>query len=249
MCTPSTASRARPTTSPTIPLSTRPEKLRRLDRMGAVLDGAPRRRRAFGQGDARQPRGDRHHGAALPRRAARLQARRDQAALPRLGRSDGVLPLFGLAGGAAIARSARREPRHLAAFGRAVQRAAGAEPSPGLRRRLQATSTASICPSPGWPRPMRGSRICAALTSNAGLRRVFDRLLDGTDKLIAQARALAAFGRKPGLAPRMRGHRRSGGAARAPAPAWRSARPCGSNSARGDFALALLTGLLRGGRG
>ena len=41
-----------------------------------------------------------------------------------------------VAGRPAAARSARRGPRHLAGLGRAVRRAAGAQPSAGLRRRL-----------------------------------------------------------------------------------------------------------------
>ena len=41
MCTPSTASPARPTTSPTTSALPAEDKVRRLDRMGAVLDGAP----------------------------------------------------------------------------------------------------------------------------------------------------------------------------------------------------------------
>ena len=42
------------------------DKLRRLDRMAAMLDGAPGERLAGRRGDAREPRRDRGHGAALP---------------------------------------------------------------------------------------------------------------------------------------------------------------------------------------
>ena len=87
-----------------------------------------------------------------------------------------------------------------------------------------------------------------ARTSNAGLRRVFDRLLDGTDKLIAQARALPPLVESPGLrrecavivdlAARLSRRLRHGDplAMRVETLARR-------------FPAALLTGLLRGGRG
>ena len=111
------------------------DKVRRLDRMAAVLEArrATMRRRRQRCGEPRRDRDDR---AALPRRAARVPPGREQAALPRLGRADGVLPLFGLAGRAAVARPARREPRHLAGLRRAVLCLAGAQPPAGLRRRL-----------------------------------------------------------------------------------------------------------------
>ena len=88
------------------------------------------------RGDARRACRDRDDGAALPRRTARLPPGCRTAALSRLGRADGVLPLFGRAGRAAAARSARREPRDLARLGRAVLGVAGAQPSAGLRRGL-----------------------------------------------------------------------------------------------------------------
>lgn len=87
-----------------------------------------------------------------------------------------------------------------------------------------------------------------ALSSNAGLRRVFDRLLDGTDKLIVQARALPPLVESPGLkrecavivdlAARL-------------ARRLRRDDPLAMRVklSRGDFLLALLTGLLHGGRG
>ena len=71
------------------------EKLRRLDRMGAVLDGAPGDDAPAAAAMRASLKETRRHAAALPRRAARLPHRRDQAALSRLGRADGVLPLFG----------------------------------------------------------------------------------------------------------------------------------------------------------
>ena len=54
-----------------------------------------------------------------------------------------------------------------------------------------------------------GARVeeLAAPRASPALRAVIDRLLDGTDALIARARALAALGREPRLAPRMRRHR------------------------------------------
>ena len=137
MSTPSTASPAMPTTSPTTRRSPPTTRSAGSTAWRRVLDGAPGERLAPAAAAMRaQPRRDRRHRPALPRRAARVPPRRDQTALSRLGRSDGVLPLFGLAGRAAIARPARREPRHLAGVGCAVLGAAGAEPSAGLRRGL-----------------------------------------------------------------------------------------------------------------
>ena len=159
MSTPSTASRARPTTSPTIRRSRPTTRSAASTAWARCSTARPAMTRPPRLAMRAQPRRDRRHGAALPRRAARLPPRRDQAALSRLGRSDGVLPLFGLAGRAAAARPARRGARHLAAVGRAVQRAPGAEPSPGLRRRLPRTSTASTCRSKTSPRAARASTI------------------------------------------------------------------------------------------
>jgi len=87
-----------------------------------------------------------------------------------------------------------------------------------------------------------------ALSSNAGLRRVFDRLLDGTDKLIAQARALPPLVESPGLKRECAvivdlAARLSRRLRRDDPLAMRV------KLSRGDFLLALLTGLLGGGRG
>ena len=116
----------------------------------------------------------------------------------RLGRSDGVLPLFGLAGRPPAARPARREPGHLAAFGRAVLGAAGAQPSAGLRRRLP----------PARPRLPAADGSCRAGNRRRGAdgRRVEPgaaprarRLLDRTAVLVDKARGLPPLVAAPGL--------------------------------------------------
>ena len=87
-----------------------------------------------------------------------------------------------------------------------------------------------------------------ALSANAGLRRVFDRMLDGTDGLIVTARALPGQVKSPGLSRECAvivdlAARLSRRLRRDDPLAMRV------KLSRGDFALALLTGLLRGGRG
>ena len=136
------------------------DKIRRLDRMAAVLDGAPgddaptaaaMRQSLLATGTTAQ-----HCRDVL--RAFRQDA--EQAALPRLGRADGILPLFGGAGRPAIARPARREPGGLARLRRALRRPAGAEPSAGLRRRLPPAR-------PGLPAARRPRR-CRSRGRGAG---------------------------------------------------------------------------------
>jgi squalene synthase HpnC len=87
-----------------------------------------------------------------------------------------------------------------------------------------------------------------ALSSNAGLRRVFDRLLDGTDTLIAQARGLSPLVESPGLS---RECAVIADLAARLARRLRHGDPLAMRVklSRGDFMLALLTGLLRGGHG
>jgi farnesyl-diphosphate farnesyltransferase len=84
--------------------------------------------------------------------------------------------------------------------------------------------------------------------ASAGLRRVFDRLLDGTDTLIVQARGLAPQVESPGLS------RECAVIADLAARLSRRLRHGDPLAMRVklskiDFGLALLTGLLRGGRG
>lgn len=86
------------------------------------------------------------------------------------------------------------------------------------------------------------------LTSSAGLRRVFNRLLENTDQLISQARALPPLVESPGLKRECAvivdlAARLSRRLRRDDPLAMRV------KLSRGDFLLALLTGLLRGGRG
>ena len=85
------------------------------------------------------------------------------------------------------------------------------------------------------------------LLCNAGLRQVIDRLLDGTDKLVEQARLLAPQVVSPGLS------RECAVIANLAARLARRLRhgdPLAMRVklSRGDFALALLTGFFRGGR-
>jgi hydroxysqualene synthase len=87
-----------------------------------------------------------------------------------------------------------------------------------------------------------------ALSANAGLRRVIDRLLDGTDRLILTARALPGKVKSPGLSRECAmivdlAARLSRRLRRGDPLAMRV------KLSRGDFAFALLTGLLSGGRG
>ena len=110
-------------------------KAARLTRMEAGLRGQagaePGRRCA-----ARRPAGAWPRRPACARPAGRLPPRRHQAALRRLGRADGLLPLFGDAGRPLRARRAWRAADALAGQRRALRRAAGDQPSAGLRQGL-----------------------------------------------------------------------------------------------------------------
>ena len=66
----------------------------------------------------------------------RVQARRHQAALPRLGRSHRLLLAVGDAGRPLRLRRSRREPRGLAGERRAMRRPADHQSSAGLQGRL-----------------------------------------------------------------------------------------------------------------
>ena len=83
--------------------------------------------------------------------------------------------------------------------------------------------------------------------SSPGLRWVIDQLLDGTDRLIVEARNLPPRRRGAGLALRIGDDRRSG---RAPVAAAARGDPLATRVklSKGDFAAALLTGVLRGRR-
>lgn len=85
------------------------------------------------------------------------------------------------------------------------------------------------------------------LSCNAGLRRVIDRLLDGTDKLVEQARGLSPLVKSPGLSRECAVITNL--AARL-ARRLRHGDPLAMRVklSRGDFALALLAGFFRGGR-
>ena len=85
------------------------------------------------------------------------------------------------------------------------------------------------------------------LSCNAGLRRVIDRLLDGTDKLVEQARGLSPLVKSPGLS---RECAVITNLASRLARRLRHGDPLAMRVklSRGDFALALLAGFFRGGR-
>jgi farnesyl-diphosphate farnesyltransferase len=94
-----------------------------------------------------------------------------------------------------------------------------------------------------------GSRVedLRARSSSAGLRQVIDRLLDGTDKLVGEARKLPPLVKSPGLS------RECAVIANLAARLARRLRhgdPLAMRVklSRGDFALALLAGLFRGNR-
>ena len=127
-----------------------------------------------------------------------------------------------VAGRAAAARSARREPRHLAGLRRAVLGLAGAEPSAGLRRRLPRAR-------PGLPAARRagggGSRGRGAGGAGgepgaAAGPRPAARPHRGADRDRAPPAARRQARR---AAVGIGGHRRAGGAARAPPAARRPA--------------------------
>ena len=222
------------------------DKVRRLDRMGAVLDGAP------GE-DAPAAAAMRASLAATGVTAQHchdvLRAFRLDATKLRYRDWDDLMEYCrysAVAGRAAAARSARRGARDLARLGCAVQRAAGAEPSAGLRRRLSRPRPRLSAAATISPRAARGSRSWRRTRASPALRAAIDRLLDGTDALIAEARVLpparaearacAANARSSSVSPS--GWRGGCGAA----IRWR----CGSSSTRADFAAAFLCGFWRG---
>ena len=136
------------------------------------------------------------------------------AALCRLGRTAGLLPLFGDAGGPACAGPARRGSRDLGAIRRAVHLAAGAQPSTGLRGDL-GRLTAAICRRTCWPDMAPRSRTCAD-RRDAGSAKGVRRLL-GSDRCAEPGRGRAAAPHtKPAIAAGDRGDRRAGPATGAP---------------------------------
>ena len=174
------------------------DKIRRLDRMAAVLDGAPGEDAPAAAAMRQSLSRHRDDRAALPRRTARLPPGCRTAALSRLGRADGVLPLFGRAGRPAAARSARRKPPDLARLGCAVLGVAGAQPPAGLRRGLPPARPG--LPADGRPRRRRDrgrGAGCGAI--EPGIAPGARRPLDRTAALVAGARGLAPQVEAPGL--------------------------------------------------
>ena len=108
------------------------EKLALLDRLDAGLTGTGRQR--CGRGAAARGAGRAQSVAeARAGSARRVQARRHQAALSRLGRSDRLLLAVGDAGRPLRARRPRREPRLLAGQRCAVRGVADHQSSAGLQ--------------------------------------------------------------------------------------------------------------------
>ena len=104
--------------------------------------------------------------ALSPRHAqdllAAFQARRHQAPLSRLGRSDRLLLAVGDAGRPLRARRARREPRHLAGQRRAVRGAADHQSSAGLPSRLPQSRPRLYSARPRSPRAASASKRSAS---------------------------------------------------------------------------------------
>ena len=120
------------------PVLSADEKIRRLDRMAAILDGVAGRRTIR----RRRPRcapASPQTGVTAQHCHDVLRAFRLDAIKLRYRDWDDLMEYCrysAVAGRPAAARSARRGPRHLAGLGCAVRGAAGAQPSAGLRRRL-----------------------------------------------------------------------------------------------------------------
>ncbi len=108
----------------------------------------PGRRFASRFGDAPKPGRDRNDGAALQRRFARLPPGRRKATLSRLGRADGILPLFGLAGRAAAARSASAKAARPGPPRTRCARHCRCSTTCRIAPRITACSTGSTCRPP-----------------------------------------------------------------------------------------------------
>ena len=142
------------------------EKLALLDRLDAGLTGQGRQRRGRGAA-ARRARRAQAFAEACAGSARRVQARRHQAALPRLGRSDRLLLAFGHAGRPLRLRRAWREPRLLAGQRCAVRGACRSSITCRIAGRTIAISTASMFRSTRSPprHDGRGARRAARLAA------------------------------------------------------------------------------------
>jgi arylformamidase len=163
------------------------EKLERLDAMDRALCedtaepmSSPRPR------PAPVAARNRRRFRPCPRPRLGLQAGRNEGPLCRLGRAHGLLRPVGRAGRAVSARAARRGPAALRLLRRPVQRAAGHQPSAGLRRGLPQSRPGV---SAGRLAGEEGETVEALARPHAspGLRRVLDRCLAHTRELMAQA--------------------------------------------------------------
>jgi hydroxysqualene synthase len=220
------------------------EKVRRLDRMGAVLDGAP--------------------GADAPA-AADLRASLAQTGVTAQHAHD-ILTAFRLD----ATKGRYRDWDDLVAYCRYSAAPVGRqlldlhgearatwEPSDALCNALQILNHLQDCGDdyraldrvylPQQDLDAAGARVedLAGSSASPGLRAVLDRLLDGTDLLIARARSLPQAVRSPGL-------RRECavivGLAERLSRRLRAGDPLAMRVKlkRGDFAAAFLVGFLRG---
>ncbi len=184
---------ARPAAAPPADPGVLPLRARRRRRC-RPCDRVPRREAAPARRDgahaarrARQRAGSLHasEGPAgiPPERAAcaaparSLPPRRHQAALCGLGRADGLLPLFGDAGRPLRAGRARRGSCHMARLRRALRRAAGDQPSAGLREGLPRAEPRLYPPGRAWRcrGAGRAEGIPAIAASNFGIGRAHAR--------------------------------------------------------------------------
>jgi hypothetical protein len=195
----SIASCARPTMSPTTPPQAPTKSCACSKTCASSLMGASD---ASPEGVALRNRLLRSAGSppTTPPISGSVPPRRHQAALCRLGRADGLLPLFGDAGRPLRARRAWRGPRDLAAFRRAVRRASGHQPSCRIAARITARSTASIFRSTRWTNTAPRPRCSPPPRATPALRSVIAALARRNAQLLAQSAPFAAHIRDRRLA-------------------------------------------------
>ena len=187
---PSTTSCAPPTTSPII------RRLPPAEKLDAARPAGGDAARPAATPSRRRVRCATRSPSAACRRSTRrtcstaFRMRRHQAALRRLGRPDGLLPLFGDAGRPLRARRARREPRHLAGQRRALRRAADHQSPAGLRPGLP-QSRPRLYPARCARRARRrASRTLGAPRRRRQLRACLTTLAERTDGLLRKGDAL-----------------------------------------------------------
>ncbi len=159
------------------------EKMRRLDLMGLVLIGDAE----AGRPSASRLRESLEQTGVSPQHALDLlQAFRQDAVKTRYAdwaRADGLLPLLRHARRPPRAGPAWRASRHLSAVGRAVRRAAGAQPPAGLRRGPRARWTGATSRRTCWLAAGIGTDAIRRPAPAPALRGVLDALLARTEAL------------------------------------------------------------------